>query len=320
MSEVRPGSAMALTEQSPWSTEGDESVVTAVSLLSFTAEVQANCRRVAEALRALYPASALRPAPPLSAPRARFYAEELPVAGGARYRVSTTGGAPWEFGAAGDTVAFLEQLINAAAVANLGSHIFVHAGAVAGRAGGVIVPGASGIGKSTLVAALSLSGFAYYSDELAVLAGDAPNLRPFLKAICLKEGGWRALANCCVPPPSLLDARRADGEPVRYLLPPLLACAGDAVPIRYVLLPERRAGARASLAPVARTQALAALAANSLNLPRHGQHGVEALARVVEGAECYRLVYNDLPRAVAAVTALVGHPRPAVEPSSEAGS
>lgn len=59
--------------------------------------------------------------------------------------------------------------------------IFVHAGAVAWKGRGILVPGASGAGKTTLVAALVAAGAEYYSDEFAVL-DEAGRLLPYARA------------------------------------------------------------------------------------------------------------------------------------------
>jgi len=48
-------------------------------------------------------------------------------------------------------------------------YVFVHAGVVAWRGSAIVVPGAQGTGKSSLVAELVRSGATYYSDEWAVL-------------------------------------------------------------------------------------------------------------------------------------------------------
>ena len=61
---------------------------------------------------------------------------------------------------------------------------FVHAGAVAHNGRGIIIPGHSFSGKSTLVAALVRAGAVYYSDEFAVLDPDG-FVHPYAKALSL---------------------------------------------------------------------------------------------------------------------------------------
>ncbi len=211
------------------------------------------------------------------------------------------------FASAIDAVAHLECLINGAAARSLRHHVLLHAGAV-GAPATAVFPGASGKGKSTLVAALCLSGFSYFSDELAVVDADSVCLLPFLKPICLKDGGWRTLGARFAMPRPALRAMRHDGESVRYFVPsgPCGPEAGSRV--RYVVVPARQTGAPATLTPISRPTALLELARCSLNLPRHGRRGIEALARLVEGAECYTLTYDDLREAVAVISELVGPP------------
>jgi hypothetical protein len=51
-------------------------------------------------------------------------------------------------------------------------HIFIHAGVVRSRGVGIVLPGSSFSGKTTLVAALVRAGADYYSDEFAVVDKD----------------------------------------------------------------------------------------------------------------------------------------------------
>lgn len=63
--------------------------------------------------------------------------------------------------------------------------LFVHAGAVAWRGVGVVLPGRSMVGKSTLVRALVESGAEYYSDEYAVL-DPAGSMHPYAKPLSIR--------------------------------------------------------------------------------------------------------------------------------------
>jgi hypothetical protein len=63
--------------------------------------------------------------------------------------------------------------------------VFVHAGAVAYRGRGIVIPGKSFSGKTTLVAALARAGAEYYSDEYAVIQADG-RLIPYPKELSLR--------------------------------------------------------------------------------------------------------------------------------------
>ena len=64
--------------------------------------------------------------------------------------------------------------------------VFVHAGAVSWRGRGILLPGESGAGKTTLVAALVAAGAHYYSDEFAVLDRQG-RLLPYARAPRTKD-------------------------------------------------------------------------------------------------------------------------------------
>ncbi len=277
-----------------------------VRILSYTGWVSSNSPQVIRSLASLYPDAEASGSHPDPGPTPPLTVMEYTKDSGSRYRLYETNREVAVVDSAPDAVAHLEYLVNAAAMANLAPHLLIHAGVVASGNDGIVLPGPSGAGKSTLVAALCLSGFRYLSDEIAVLDGEPPAALPFLKAICLKDGGWETLSASFGTPDSLLDAMRADGERVHFLAAPHRLSQESNARVRFVLLPDRRAGASAALEPVSRATALAEMARHSLNLPRHGWSGVEALASIVEGAECYRLVYHDLREAVALISSLAG--------------
>ena len=67
------------------------------------------------------------------------------------------------------------------------SRVFVHSGAVGWQGQGILLPGESMSGKSTLVAELVRAGAEYYSDEFALLDPEG-RLHPYPRPISLREG------------------------------------------------------------------------------------------------------------------------------------
>ena len=65
--------------------------------------------------------------------------------------------------------------------------VFVHAGVVGWRGRGVVIPGRSLSGKTTLVAELVRAGADYYSDEYAVLDADG-RVHPYARPLAVREG------------------------------------------------------------------------------------------------------------------------------------
>lgn len=92
----------------------------------------------------------------------------------------------------------LSELHLAVAV-HAGEGLFVHAGAVAWRGSGIVLPGRSMSGKTTLVRALVEAGAEYYSDEYAVL-DPAGRLLPYAKPLSVRKSGSGSemLAPTCV--------------------------------------------------------------------------------------------------------------------------
>lgn len=88
-----------------------------------------------------------------------------------------------------------EHMVRLRFAQNSPTHFFLHAGAVAYQGAGIVIPGASFSGKTTLVSALVRAGAEYYTDENAVLDG-AGRLHPYPKPLGVREvpGEWMQTA------------------------------------------------------------------------------------------------------------------------------
>jgi hypothetical protein len=182
----------------------------------------------------------------------------------------------------------------------------VHAAAAARNGHGLLFPAASKSGKSTLVAALTLNGYEYYSDEIGVLTRHR-RLLPFPKAITLKPGGWKAVRTT-FPEVGDIVYGPASGERFRHLMAPRVhPPAGDdsAVPVSLVIVPRFTEGAATQLTPISRSAALAEFARRSMNWTTMGGPAYELLVEVLRGASCYAITTNDLKEAVRAIDNLV---------------
>lgn len=105
---------------------------------------------------------------------------------GPRYRVTRDGTPCFEADTAQDVAARLRSLVDLDLAVHARDGLAVHAGAVAWRGHGILIPGRSRTGKSSLVAALVRLGATYYSDELAVL-DDEGRLHPYARPLCLRD-------------------------------------------------------------------------------------------------------------------------------------
>lgn len=169
----------------------------------------------------------------------------------------------------------------------------VHAAALAGPAGCVVVPGASGVGKTTLAGAGMQLGLSLLSDEAACFTRRVGELVPHPRplGLSLASRGLLGLAGDDEP-----DCEQATA-------PELL---GKAAEPSYrgacvlVAVPDRRRGAHAALSDITGAEALAALLGSCLNVPpldsRGGWPPAEAwryLGTLVAGVRTVRVTFDE---------------------------
>jgi hypothetical protein len=221
---------------------------------------------------------------------------------GARVRIAWSGAGP--IVCDGDPVAhvsrgsealpLLQRTLTSAAVAALAPRfVLLHAGAVAWRNQGALLPAASGSGKSTLVAGLVAAGCEYLSDEIVILDPVSRRLMPFGNCLSLKAGGRRAFVDAypgfAHAPRERIDAQSLWRVPISSVHQP----AGP-VPVRFIVLPTFVPAAPAVLRPIVRAQTLDALLAQTYRLQLHGPAGLTALVNTIQASRCFSLVGGDL--------------------------
>jgi hypothetical protein len=195
--------------------------------------------------------------------------------------------------------AFMERTITREVTRHVPPCLLVHAGAAVKDGHGILLPARSKSGKSTLLSALALSGFEYYSDEIAILTPEG-RLLPFPKSITLRDSGWQALKSAFPQIDSHIYAPECEGR-LRHLAVPApnlsqretLSC-----PIDIIAFPCYDEEMTSSLEPLATAMALGRLARQSLNLTLLGQPGMDTLFGMARQAKCYDFWTNDLGQAV----------------------
>ena len=203
---------------------------------------------------------------------------------------------------ASDVLFHLFWHINSETIRRTGDFLLVHAGAVRAPSGlGVVLPGASGAGKTTLVAGLVAAGFDYLSDEAAAIDPVGRKLYPYAKALTVK----RELAEL-FPDVRIPDVRKGwvDGQ-VHLISEDLRPRSlGSPCEIGLIVAPRYVAGARTEVVPMTPAEAAVELGRNALNLSLYRVRSLPVLVDVVRGARSYRLVSSDLKEAVETVGSL----------------
>jgi len=174
-------------------------------------------------------------------------------------------------------------------------YLQLHASSMEIDGQGVVFPGDSGNGKSTLTIGLLSRGWRYLCDEFAMIHHKTLELNPYPRAICLKR-------------PSFPIARRL-GIDLRHhqcyvkgvkgyvaFINPLSIrpCAVGVCPIRHVIFPKYVPGAEPGLTPISRAEAAFDLHRVCFNLFGCEKPSLDVIASMIRGAQCHRLVSGDI--------------------------
>ena len=207
--------------------------------------------------------------------------------------------------AVSEIVPMIHQLILTRAYQSSSCLAAFHSGAVSGSRGCILLLGAPGSGKSTLIAALMNSGLTYMTDELVLLMPDT-SLCPLPISIGLKQGAWPLLTPAIPTLEGLPGHYQPDGTEVRYLNPPSAPFPDDHPPLRALVFPKYVAGAQTLLTPVSAAKAFHRLAMSGYAVPGElDSRVVAALIDWVSVQECYELQVGDLKSAVSVVRELI---------------
>jgi HprK-related kinase A len=181
--------------------------------------------------------------------------------------------------------------------------LLLHAGAVERDGLTLLMPALPGSGKSTLTAALSLSGWRLLSDEFGAFDPVKSSFVALLKPIALKNasiGVIRDFAPSARLGPEFPKTRKGA---VAHLGADSLAVARRGEPARpgAVVLPKWVAGSPTKLEALSSDRLFSALAFNAFNYSTLGAVGFDAVIDLVRRCPAWTLVYSDLSDALVAI-------------------
>jgi hypothetical protein len=173
----------------------------------------------------------------------------------------------------------------------------VHAAAVGGAQGAVLIPGISGAGKSTTACACLAAGMRFFGDDYCVVSDDpAPQVHSLFSSARLGPVSAARL-------PSLssavgLSGDKEDPKSIYFLWPAFRDRLPASAPLRAIFVPTQ-SGDRNAVEPVAPADALAALAWSTLyQIPAAGAAVFTAAARLVRALPVFRLFLGGPPEEV----------------------
>lgn len=193
----------------------------------------------------------------------------------------------------------------------------VHAAAICGPQGLLLMPGVSGCGKSTLTAYCVALGWRYCGDDIVGIArendtatGDVLTVLPFPSAISVKDGGMEVLARFYPELPSLPVVPYAD-KVARFLpmSPEAIPHSGytERIPRAFVF-PQYRPDARTklrSLSPGVTLKRLIAVGIATGETLKPDR--LDALFMLIKTLPAYELAFSDIENAEKCLKDILSH-------------
>lgn len=166
-------------------------------------------------------------------------------------------------------------------------YVLVHAGAVGTTAGGVLLTGRGGSGKSTSTLACLQSRLQYAGDDFVMIDLEALFVHSLYNVAKLEPGN---LSRFPALQPLANEYPATDGQKLQFYLHqhyPSVVTKG--FPLKAIMLPHFTGGTHTSLRPATPADALKSLAPSTLALLRADQRTFQKMARLVHQIPCFWL-------------------------------
>jgi len=181
-------------------------------------------------------------------------------------------------------------------------YLVIHAGVVEKNGLAAILPAPPGSGKSTLTAALVLSGWRLLSDELTLIDRKTGLIHPLPRPVSLKNASidliraFSADAHVTKPVHDTLKGS------VAHMRPPRDSVRRQSEPARagWVIFPKWQADAVTALTPRSRAETFMFLAQNAFNYSHLGSDGFRLGTAMIDTVDCYDFTYSRIDEAIAA--------------------
>ncbi|MEF8748371.1 MAG: hypothetical protein V5B31_11205 [Candidatus Accumulibacter propinquus] len=183
---------------------------------------------------------------------------------------------------------------------------YCHAAAVTRGNCSLLMPGNSGVGKSTLTGFLVAKGFSYLGDDITAIREDDGALLPLPSCLSVKSGAWPVLDQF-FPVLRQLPTLNRYGRLVRYIEPQGNYESQEAAGApSAIVFPSYKQDEPTCLAPVPALKAMIRLLGAHLALATPAtEDKLRKLIRFVEQTPAYELTYSDLPSALKAIEDLL---------------
>lgn len=203
--------------------------------------------------------------------------------------------------------AFLEWGMNWCVSTGSNEYLKLHAAVLSKNGNGLILPGLPGAGKSTLCAALCLSGWRVLSDEHALIPLGSSDLAPLCRPISLKNESIaiiRDFDSSVVLGPESVDTHKGTVVHMKADLAPGSHNPG-LLPARVMIFSHYAAGSKLVLKRKPKTESFMFAGLHSFNYSLLRKTGFQTMCTLMDAVTCFDLTYSDLDQALAAIERLM---------------
>lgn len=165
----------------------------------------------------------------------------------------------------------------------------IHAAALRSDAGGILLPGKSGSGKSTFSAWLVSRGCRYLTDELVFIDGPTSQIHPFTRPVSFKKGSLPVLNTF-----AHYSQEDVIAGPAGLMLPHRLLNSDftlEIPPLSLILFPNYVDGAITDITRISAGLGCARLMECFVNARNIDDHGIDRLANIARTTPIYQLTY-----------------------------
>lgn len=210
------------------------------------------------------------------------------------------GQAPFKPLPAGQAFAMLEWGMNWCIATRAHHYLLLHAAVLERNGLAVILPGEPGAGKSTLTAALMLSGWRLLSDEMTMIDRDDGLIVPLARPVSLKNRSIdiiRGFDRQAIFGDVAHDTHKGTVSHLRPSAESVRRMAEKARPA-HIVFPRWEQDAPTELRPRAKADAFMHAASHAFNYSLLGRLGFELNAALIDACACWDFRYSSLEEAL----------------------